>query len=386
MATIDHSIYFQQQAPDLVGNFAEGMRLRDMADQRKLQGQKLQREQDKRNAYKQGVVQNPDGTVTVDPKKTLSALALVDPVEAQNYERQMMADKAQKQEMDWKQYKMGVDYMADNAWRVKNQDDWDRFLEGAQEKGIDVSDEPRIFDPNYAKRIALSGMSAKEQMDLKFKQNEDRRAQEKLDIEKSKDNRPKPPTGYRYAADGQSLEPIPGGPEAGKSEKAKQARDRQAGLVVQDLGRALNYLQSSDMAAGELAGQTSFIPGTPAYNLDNLLESAKSNIGFDKLQAMREASPTGGALGNVSEKEIDLLQATAGKLDTAMPDEILEDNIKRLLNQYNDIVHGPGEGPPRHQLSFDEQGNPIKQSGQKPRTVIQNGFTYTLNPSTGEYE
>ena len=39
-----------------------------------------------------------------------------------------------------------------------------------------------------------------------------------------------------------------------------------------------------------------------------------SSIGFDRLQAMRDASPTGGALGQVSERELSQLNASIANL------------------------------------------------------------------------
>lgn len=58
-------------------------------------------------------------------------------------------------------------------------------------------------------------------------------------------------------------------------------------------------------------------PGTDAYELANLVMVIEANLGFDKLQAMRDASPTGGALGQVSERELDFLKGSVERLNTA---------------------------------------------------------------------
>jgi len=60
----------------------------------------------------------------------------------------------------------------------------------------------------------------------------------------------------------------------------------------------------------------SYIPGTDATDLEANLSALKANIGFSELTAMRAASPTGGALGNVSDTEIRLLTDTLGGLST----------------------------------------------------------------------
>ena len=90
------------------------------------------------------------------------------------------------------------------------------------------------------------------------------------------------------------------------------------------------------------------IPQTDALALNKSLETIKANIGFDKLQAMREASPTGGALGQVSNQELSSLQAVFGNLDQAQDDEDLKYNLGLLRHVYNDVVHGRGNHPYLH--------------------------------------
>jgi hypothetical protein len=74
---------------------------------------------------------------------------------------------------------------------------------------------------------------------------------------------------------------------------------------------------------------------------------------------MRQQSPTGGALGQVSEREINFLQSVAGSLDQAQDKAELTDNLNRLWNTYQDVIHGPGDGPQRRPLAFQEQEQPV---------------------------
>lgn len=66
---------------------------------------------------------------------------------------------------------------------------------------------------------------------------------------------------------------------------------------------------------GPLALPLSKVPGTDAYNLAADIESLKANIAFNELAQMRAASKTGGALGNVSDKESALLSSVLGSLN-----------------------------------------------------------------------
>ena len=76
------------------------------------------------------------------------------------------------------------------------------------------------------------------------------------------------------------------------------------------------------------------IPGTEARDFESRLTTIKANIGFDKLQAMRDASPTGGALGQVSEMELRQLNASMGNLENSQSPEQLRENLMAVREQY----------------------------------------------------
>ena len=76
------------------------------------------------------------------------------------------------------------------------------------------------------------------------------------------------------------------------------------------------------------------IGGTQATDLNQLSETVRANIGFDRLQRMREESPTGGALGQVAVQELNALQASLGSLETTQGSGQLLRNLKRLEDQY----------------------------------------------------
>ena len=77
------------------------------------------------------------------------------------------------------------------------------------------------------------------------------------------------------------------------------------------------------MSWAPLYGGLATVPGSDPANFKASLESLKSQVGFAVLQAMREASKTGGALGQVSDFENRMLQSNLAALDTAQdPAEI----------------------------------------------------------------
>ena len=76
------------------------------------------------------------------------------------------------------------------------------------------------------------------------------------------------------------------------------------------------------------------IYGSEARDFEARLETIKANIGFDKLQAMRDASPTGGALGQVSEMELRQLNASMGNLEQSQSPKQLRENLIAVREQY----------------------------------------------------
>ena len=86
--------------------------------------------------------------------------------------------------------------------------------------------------------------------------------------------------------------------------------------------------------AGFVGSLLSNIAGTEARDFESRLTTIKANIGFDKLQAMRDASPTGGALGQVSEMELRQLNASMGNLDIGQSPEQLRENLMAVREQY----------------------------------------------------
>lgn len=71
------------------------------------------------------------------------------------------------------------------------------------------------------------------------------------------------------------------------------------------------------------------IAGTPAHDLEKTLIAIQANLGFETLQQLRDNSPTGGALGNVTERELEFLQSAWGSLaQSQSPGQFRENLIK----------------------------------------------------------
>jgi len=124
------------------------------------------------------------------------------------------------------------------------------------------------------------------------------------------------------------LAPI--GDDGQRQVKNKDWMQRTLSLDLPEAGAIGDFLQKLGPASSQ-----------EAVNLATLLDPIRANVAFDRLQQMREASKTGGALGNVSNVELAQLQASAGSLAQRASPEILVKNLMKIEEVYTKILNDP---------------------------------------------
>jgi hypothetical protein len=163
--------------------------------------------------------------------------------------------------------------------------------------------------------------------------------------------------------------PFAGGDAADKRAKAQEAQAAQATRIIGTTREARSNINAT--TSGLIGKAASGIPGTPAYDLARKLETIKANLGFQELAAMRAASPTGGALGQVAVQELMALQSTVENLDIGQSPDQLRANLQKIEQHYQawlDATNGQGrwrapEGPPR---AGGVASAPRKPAAEKP--------------------
>lgn len=193
------------------------------------------------------------------------------------------------------------------------------------------------------------------------------------------------PAGYRMTPEG-NMEPIPGGP----------ADFKQQGKFNQDIASmtatesALNTLAEQANAIKGHAGldaatgwQTLFptMPGSKAADATAQLDTLKSKTAFGTLQAMRDASKTGGALGAVSEKELKLLESNIAALSTAQSPE-------QFRKSLDEIVKYAEQAKTRTREAFNMSHGGKKKSGLPAggkHVTVTNDAEYNALPSGSIY-
>lgn len=128
------------------------------------------------------------------------------------------------------------------------------------------------------------------------------------------------------------VEDLPTSRTAVAAQEAKLASgEATAGRAISAIDSAMGEVDG--ITAGFVGGVTSFIPGTPAFDLVEEILPVVSQEFVANLQNMRDMSKTGGAVGNVSNAEGDKLQALRGSLNTGQSPEQLLKNMQKMKDQ-----------------------------------------------------
>ncbi len=155
--------------------------------------------------------------------------------------------------------------------------------------------------------------------------------------------RPSVPPGYRMLPNG-NLQAIPGGPAAAKVEAA-DARETAAqdSAIDQAQSQITKVDQALKNVSGWSTGWTGAIlgkfPGSQTKDLQGDLDTIKANLGFSTLAEMKRASPTGGALGAISESEMRLLTSARESLDREQSRPQLIRNLKAVKTHYTNWMN-----------------------------------------------
>lgn len=145
---------------------------------------------------------------------------------------------------------------------------------------------------------------------------------------------------------GAPLTPAPTPADERRQERREEraaAAERAAADAVNKANVALDTIDlamdSTNWTTAGVAGVFDWVPGSPPKRLAGYLNTIRANVAFNELQQMRRNSPTGGALGNVSDADMRLLQSTLATLDQQASSEDLQRalaTIKRVTEAVRD--------------------------------------------------
>lgn len=154
------------------------------------------------------------------------------------------------------------------------------------------------------------------------------------------------PSGMTVESDGQGgIKVVQGagvGAKADQQQKAVDSKIDKAMSLTQDLNLLEDRTKSMTPgvvgAVGRMAAEQ--IPGTFQAENKEVIDRVIATLTLENLQAMRNNSPTGASLGNISDKDTGLMRDSATSLRNAQSPESFRKEIVRLKNLQHDVIYG----------------------------------------------
>ena len=293
-----------------------------------------------------------------------AALAQQQQARAEQQFQMQMADRdreLKRQELQEKRDSYAL--LGQIAGTAVDQPTFDQALATLRDLGVDTTNVSPVFDAKKVKAFRDGTMTEAQRLDLEIRRGTLNVQQIQAKTALAEQNRltreamagpkrEKPPEGYRYTEAG-NLEFIPGGPKdpaniAGTdTELAPKIRAKREELypkatsafnsATRDIDKQIETAKKLrdhpglDSITGGIEGRIGSIRGTStaAQSLyDNLLSKGT----LTSLTQLRAASETGGALGNVSNQDSNLLRTSVGALDQSQPKETLQERLDEYIS------------------------------------------------------
>lgn len=115
--------------------------------------------------------------------------------------------------------------------------------------------------------------------------------------------------------------------QGGASGSQTAYSDERARRTVESIDGLMGKVNRWTTGIGSVLGN---VPESDARNFKAELDTLKANVAFNELAEMRAASKTGGALGNVSDRELTLLSSALGALDQGQSPENIKAQLQRI--------------------------------------------------------
>lgn len=183
-------------------------------------------------------------------------------------------------------------------------------------------------------------------------------------------NLPKPDFGYVYndpSDPSKGVSIVPGSKADLDLRKEQEAKANKLRTIVSSASNTIDEIDKAVGLAGGFAATgipgaaSGGVPQTPAYKLRAVIGTIKANIGFDRLQAMRDASPTGGALGQVAIQELNALQNSIASLDPNLGEDELVKNLNKVRTHYSNWLSAVSGSTESAQNQADTQASPVRR-------------------------
>lgn len=164
------------------------------------------------------------------------------------------------------------------------------------------------------------------------------------------------------------------------AKQAEKTTKRQANAAFAAKGIIGEINDADKLISKETTGLSSYsraVRGSKAFDLNEKLETIMSDSAFSRLQQMREESPTGGALGNVANYELEALKRTRGSLAQGQSEAQLKSSLKKVKGHYERFFMANAGFDPDDKQSvndfYAQMGSDVFQPQQEAGAPAQSG-------------
>jgi hypothetical protein len=152
--------------------------------------------------------------------------------------------------------------------------------------------------------------------------------------------------------------------QARKWEDTQERKAMRESLKTDSMLRAIRNARKIAQEDGGTGWSSllSGVPTTSARRLQSELAPVFANLGFDRLQQMRDESATGGAVGSLTDRELDVLASTVASLDTGV-------DLNTFLDRLDTIE--------RHFIGMQLNALGVDPTSDEGRKAFKDEYGYT---------
>lgn len=183
---VESSIYFRQENPDIIGSIAKGLSMADMIQQGQIKKAALEKEKDIRSIQLKNIVTNPDGTKSINNQGTMSSMIDKGYVnEANTMQGEIQKQAMGQAQLQGEQRKNSL-AQADDFMKALDssvdQPSYTAQLQAAAARGVDISKENPVYDPQAIQTMRMKMMDYKDRLVMQQKELESGFRQKELGI------------------------------------------------------------------------------------------------------------------------------------------------------------------------------------------------------------
>ena len=365
MAGLDTSIYSMYQAPDIAGSFAKGIKLSDMIKESRDTDKKRQDESLLNMAMKNNLATNENG-VDLNQSGYLAELAKTNPILAYKEKNRLGQQAAQKSQLDIDTRMKAYDYAAKTLPMITNQETYDAFLKQGEAMAPGFSQPfPQYYDPNFNSNFQNRMLNAKDKIDIEYKHRS-------LDLQERR------------------LQQDAAGKAQDIQRKQEEAQQKQLDLKTpfglannaadaKVLKEAFETKESFDRKINEMI-KLRKEKGVEYFDREAVARAQQ--LSKDALLAYKNMAKLG-VLSQSDEKIINAIIPSDPLGQDWMPGQ---DSILHTLKEFKRDTDKDFQTQLRTRLRNEGGAVSTRPENSKPKKVMQNGFVYTLNEETGQYE